>query len=44
MSCLFQILRDEEQRSDYDYMLDNPGKTKECMLDLIDPSIDLFNG
>lgn len=23
-----QILRDEEQRTDYDYMLDNPGELK----------------
>ena len=29
----FQILRDEEQRSDYDYMLDNPGETKAEVLD-----------
>lgn len=32
-TCLFQILRDEEQRSDYDYMLDNPGETKADVLD-----------
>lgn len=25
-SFCFQVLKDEEQRRDYDYMLDNPGQ------------------